>query len=86
MNIFLVYTTDFCPNCIVLENKFLKQKGVVMIQDHRNFSGEALVIAGLVFMNAIILNEAITESKEYFKSLFVSVPMLLIAVWACFAK
>lgn len=57
-----------------------------MIQDQRNFSGEALVIAGLVFMNAIILNEAITESKEYFKSLFVSVPMLLIAVWACFAK
>ena len=65
---------------------FKSKKGVVMIQDQRNFSGEALVIAGLVFMNAIILNEAITESKEYFKSLFVSVPMLLLAVWACFAK
>jgi hypothetical protein len=66
--------------------KFLKQKGVVMIQDQRNFSGEALVIAGLVFMNAIILNEASTESREYLKSLFVSVPMLWSAVSACFAK
>lgn len=57
-----------------------------MIQSRRNVSSEGLIIAGLLFMNAIILNAAVTESKEYYKALFASLPLLVIMILACIVK
>lgn len=57
-----------------------------MIKKRGKISSEAIIIASLVFINAIILNAAITESKEYYKALFASVPLLIMMVWALAVK
>jgi hypothetical protein len=56
---------------------------MVMLQRQRKISDIGLIIAGLVFMNAIILNAALTENQEYYWLLLVSVPLLVIVTWAC---
>jgi hypothetical protein len=51
---------------------------MVMFQNHRKISDNALVIAGLMFMNVIILNAALTENQEHYKVLLLSVPLSII--------
>ena len=59
---------------------------MVMLQRQRKISDIGLIIAGLVFMNAIILNAALTENQEYYWLSLVSVPLLVIVIWACAVK
>ena len=57
-----------------------------MLQNQRKISDRGLVIAGLIFMNVLILNAALTESQEYYKALLISVPLFIIFFWASAKK
>jgi hypothetical protein len=52
-----------------------------MSRMRKHLTGHILIISALVFMNALILNAAITENKKHYWTLIVSIPLLLIAVW-----
>jgi len=57
-----------------------------MSRMRKQISVSGLVISALFFMNAVILDAANNQGKEYYLTLLVSIPVLILAIWIYYGK